>query len=127
MCGIAGVLTKNGSSPARDLLSRMIAQLHHRGPDAYGVAVDGPAGLAHARLSIIDLEGGVQPMASPDGRVVLTFNGEIFNYIELREQLARMGRAFRTSSDTENCPRARCCPASPRRWRRTGSSSSKRV
>lgn len=101
MCGIAGVLTKNGSSPARDLLSRMIAQLHHRGPDAYGVAVDGPAGLAHARLSIIDLEGGVQPMASPDGRVVLTFNGEIFNYIELREQLARMGRAFRTSSDTE--------------------------
>lgn len=101
MCGIAGVLTKNGSSPARDLLSRMIAQLHHRGPDAYGVAVDGPAGLAHARLSIIDLEGGVQPMASPDGRLMLTFNGEIFNYIELREQLARMGRAFRTSSDTE--------------------------
>jgi asparagine synthase (glutamine-hydrolysing) len=101
MCGIAGVLTKNGSPPARDLLSRMIAQLHHRGPDAYGVAVDGPAGLAHARLSIIDLEGGVQPMASACGRVVLTFNGEIFNYIELREALIRMGRSFRTSSDTE--------------------------
>ena len=63
--------------------------------------IDGPAGLAHARLSIIDLEGGVQPMASADGRVLLTFNGEIFNYIELRESLIRQGRSFRTSSDTE--------------------------
>ena len=101
MCGIAGVLTKNGSPPTRDLLGRMIRQLHHRGPDAYGVEIDGPAGLAHARLSIIDLEGGVQPMASADGRVLLSFNGEIFNYIELRESLIRHGRSFRTSSDTE--------------------------
>ena len=101
MCGIAGILTRDGSAPRREVLDRMIRLVRHRGPDAFGLAVDGPVGFAHARLSIIDLEGGVQPMASADGQLLLTFNGEIFNYIELREELIRKGHVFRTSSDTE--------------------------
>ena len=101
MCGIAGMLTTDGARPSPDLLRQMIGQVQHRGPDAFGITTEGPAGLAHARLSIIDLEGGVQPMASADGDLVLSFNGEIFNYVELREELIRKGRVFRTSSDTE--------------------------
>ncbi|MFO1014339.1 MAG: asparagine synthase (glutamine-hydrolyzing) [Caulobacteraceae bacterium] len=101
MCGIAGLVTKDGSPARREVLARMIAQIRHRGPDASGVEVRGPAGLAHARLSIIDLAGGVQPMSSTDGRLTLSFNGEIFNYIELREALIRQGRVFATHSDTE--------------------------
>lgn len=101
MCGIAGLVTKDGSPARRDVLARMIAQVRHRGPDASGAETRGPAGLAHARLSIIDLAGGVQPMSSADGRLTLTFNGEIFNYLELREELIRAGRVFATRSDTE--------------------------
>lgn len=101
MCGIAGILTRDGTSPARALLARMIYQVRHRGPDATATVVDGPAGLAHARLSIIDLAGGAQPMASAEGDLLLSFNGEIFNYVELREELIRRGHVFRTSSDTE--------------------------
>jgi len=101
MCGIAGILTRDGSRPARDLLERMIGRAPYRGPDAVGVEVDGPAGLAHARLAIVDLEGGAQPMADAGGTLLLTFNGEIFNHVELREELIRKGRTFRTSSDTE--------------------------
>ena len=101
MCGIAGVLTLDGSQADRDQLARMIAAVHHRGPDASGIEVRGPAGLAHARLSIIDLEGGAQPMASVDGDLWITFNGEIFNYIELREELLKKGYRFSTHSDTE--------------------------
>jgi hypothetical protein len=82
-------------------LTRMIDLIGYRGPDARGVWNDGPVGLAHARLSIIDLSGGAQPMANRDGSLRLTFNGEIFNYIELREQLERKGHRFQTHSDTE--------------------------
>jgi len=81
----------------------MIAEIGHRGPDATGIHVEpgGAAGLAHARLSIIDLATGDQPMASADGSVWIVFNGEIFNYLELRAELERTGRTFATQSDTE--------------------------
>ena len=79
----------------------MIETLNHRGPDARGISIRGPVGLGHTRLSIIDLAGGVQPMSTADGQVTVTFNGEIFNYIELREELTGRGRRFGTTSDTE--------------------------
>jgi asparagine synthase (glutamine-hydrolysing) len=79
----------------------MIAQLRHRGPDADGVFVRGAAGLAHARLSIIDLSGGDQPIGNEDGSVWVTFNGEIFNYPEIREGLEARGHRFTTRTDTE--------------------------
>ena len=101
MCGIAGEMRRHGNGADEAVARRMIRAVHHRGPDASGVAVDGPVALAHARLSIIDLVGGVQPMASEDGRYRITFNGEIFNYVELRERLIARGRRFRTDSDTE--------------------------
>jgi asparagine synthase (glutamine-hydrolysing) len=101
MCGIAGLLKLKNGSVDRDQLGKMIAALHHRGPDATGMYVSGPVGLAHARLSIIDLQGGAQPMCTTDGLLWITFNGEIFNYIELREQLLGKGYRFVTRSDTE--------------------------
>lgn len=79
----------------------MIAAIAHRGPDGSGCLVDGPAGLAHARLSIIDLQTGDQPMSNEDGSVWVVFNGEIFNYVELRATLLGLGHLFRTQSDTE--------------------------
>jgi len=101
MCGIAGILKTDGSVPDRERLSMMTFAIAHRGPDAQGIHCDGPAGLAHARLSIIDLEGGAQPMSIADGSLSITFNGEIFNYIELREELIKKGHKFATRSDTE--------------------------
>ncbi len=79
----------------------MVAALHHRGPDGRGALIDGAIGLGHARLSIIDLDGGAQPMGNEDGRIQVVFNGEIFNYVELRLQLQKQGHVFRTASDTE--------------------------
>ncbi len=101
MCGIAGVLHFDGTQADPALLRRMIAQLRHRGPDESGIHVDGGAGLGHARLSIIDLSGGHQPMSNEDRSLWVTFNGEIFNYIELREVLRAKGHRFATQSDTE--------------------------
>jgi len=101
MCGIAGLLKFDGTQSDPHQLERMIATLRHRGPDASGIHVAGAAGLAHARLSIIDLQGGAQPMSTVDRRFWITFNGEIFNYIELREELVRKGHCFATRSDTE--------------------------
>src|SRR5262245_5000578 len=104
MCGIAGLLNFNGESVFPELLRRMIAPINHRGPDSSGVYSDnqaGAVGLAHARLSIIDLTGGQQPMSNEDGSLWITFNGEIFNYIELRDALLQSGHCFRTQSDTE--------------------------
>ena len=101
MCGIAGLLKFDGSQADPSQLKRMIATLHHRGPDANGIHVSGGAGLAHARLSIIDLQSGGQPMSTADGCLWITFNGEIFNYIELREELLGKGHRFATRSDTE--------------------------
>jgi len=105
MCGIAGFTVPRGLAPEQrrarfgERLRRMTASLWHRGPDAQrGLLLDGAA-LGHARLAIVDLEGGAQPMRDGETGVTLVFNGEIFNYIELRRELA--GYPFRTSSDTE--------------------------
>src|SRR3954464_318484 len=102
MCGIAGYfsLTSRPLAP-RGVLERMVEAVRHRGPDAGGIYHDGRAALGHRRLSIIDLSGGKQPLSTPDERLWVTFNGEIFNYVELTEELVARGRQFRTRSDTE--------------------------
>ena len=97
MCGIVAVF---GARNARDGAERALSTLHHRGPDAQGVWSDDGIALGHARLSIIDLsDAGRQPMASHDGRYQLIFNGELYNYVELREQLDDY--PFSTQTDTE--------------------------
>ncbi len=102
MCGIAGIVDlRGGPPPAAAALDRMMGAMHHRGPDEYGRYRDRHAGLAHARLSIIDLASGQQPMATADGGLWIVFNGEIFNYVELRDELEAAGHRFRTRSDTE--------------------------
>lgn len=101
MCGIAGILNFNGSPIDQRLLHSMLGVIQHRGPDAVGAHADKHVGLAHARLSIIDLSGGQQPMHNEDKSIWITFNGEIFNYKELREDLVRKGHEFATRSDTE--------------------------
>ncbi len=101
MCGISGILQAHGKLADPGRLIGMVTALSHRGPDARGVYCDREAGLAHARLSVIDLEGGGQPMSTVDGKLTITFNGEIFNYVELREELIQKGHKFRTRSDTE--------------------------
>ncbi len=101
MCGIAGILDTRYRPVESAPLGRMISIIRHRGPDADGAWVKGPVALGHARLSIIDLAGGAQPMANADGSICLTFNGEIFNYLELREELIEKGVQFETHSDTE--------------------------
>lgn len=102
MCGIAGYYRLPlAPDERRPLLARMIETLAHRGPDGNGTYVDGDVGLAHARLSIIDVGGGHQPMCNEDGTVWITFNGEIFNYVELRDELIARGHVFKTKSDTE--------------------------
>ena len=102
MCGICGTLnlTKEHLIDG-DLLKRMMLILRHRGPDEFGIHSDEDVGLGHARLSIIDLKGGQQPMRNEDRTVWVVFNGEIFNYIELREGLLKKGHTFYTKSDTE--------------------------
>ncbi len=102
MCGIAGFFQLQGQSePNVDLISKMIKIIEHRGPDEYGVLFDEKAVLGHARLSIIDLAGGSQPLSNEDNSVWIVFNGEIYNYIELRNELEKAGHKFRTNSDTE--------------------------
>jgi asparagine synthase (glutamine-hydrolysing) len=102
MCGIAGWFSvKPPSQDAERALQSMGASLSHRGPDGRGHFLTANAGLAHTRLSIIDLQGGAQPMHSADGTVSIVFNGEIYNYRELRALLAGRGQRFRTHSDTE--------------------------
>jgi asparagine synthase (glutamine-hydrolysing) len=102
MCGISGIFSAGAASPPSDKeLSAMIDRLHHRGPDGVGFYRAGRVGLAHARLSIIDIAGGAQPIHNEDKTVWVVFNGEIFNYIELRRDLERSGHRFCTRSDTE--------------------------
>jgi asparagine synthase (glutamine-hydrolysing) len=102
MCGIAGLFQLDGRPVDERLLARMSAVQEHRGPDDHDQFVDGPIGLAHRRLSIIDLTAaGRQPMASEDGRIVVVFNGEIYNYLELVPDLQRRGHHFRSRCDTE--------------------------
>jgi asparagine synthase (glutamine-hydrolysing) len=103
MCGIAGAIALRDGVPAlaREDLAAMVGALRHRGPDEFGLYLDAGAGLGHARLSIIDLATGQQPLANEDETLWLVFNGEIFNYLELREELVALGHRFRTRSDTE--------------------------
>lgn len=102
MCGIAGYFNLQASpEPSLFLLERMIWSLRHRGPDGFGFFQNEQVGLAHARLSIIDLEGGWQPICNEEKTIWVIFNGEIFNYLELREQLIKRGHRFTTNSDTE--------------------------
>ncbi|HHS83637.1 MAG TPA: asparagine synthetase B, partial [Gammaproteobacteria bacterium] len=102
MCGITGIFNlQNLPSPSMDELKPMITRLAHRGPDGYGYYADNQVGLAHARLSIIDLQGGDQPIHNENNSIQVVFNGEIFNYIELRKALEGQGHSFYTQSDTE--------------------------
>jgi asparagine synthase (glutamine-hydrolysing) len=102
MCGICGLVSLDGASgPDPAALAAMNETLVHRGPDSDGILIDGPAGLAMRRLSIIDLAGGDQPIANEDGRIQVIQNGEIYNYRELMEGLRGRGHTFSTNSDTE--------------------------
>ncbi|HEY8076426.1 MAG TPA: asparagine synthetase B, partial [Labilithrix sp.] len=102
MCGIFGRFVWDGAPADAVAMKALLDLLRHRGPDAEGVWSDGPFFFGHRRLSIIDLSpSGAQPMATADGRYVVTFNGEIYNYVELRAELEAKGYAFRSQSDTE--------------------------
>ncbi|HXJ93278.1 MAG TPA: asparagine synthase (glutamine-hydrolyzing) [Terriglobia bacterium] len=102
MCGIAGIFNFGSLAPADPVaLARATAAMVHRGPDDEGFYIDGELGLGNRRLSIIDLPGGHQPISNEDGTVWITFNGEIYNYRDLRQDLETRGHHFRTASDTE--------------------------
>ncbi len=102
MCGIAGIVNLNSESVSAVVVRRMTDAIAHRGPDGEGSYTDGPIGLGHRRLAIIDLSpAGHQPMMTADGRYVLTYNGEIYNFQELRLELEACGRQFRSRSDGE--------------------------
>jgi asparagine synthase (glutamine-hydrolysing) len=102
MCGIAGMVAARAARvPERGRLERAVRALEHRGPDGQGFHLDGPAALGSARLRIIDLEHGDQPIYNEDRTVVTVYNGEIWNHEELRRELARAGHTFRTRADTE--------------------------
>lgn len=100
MCGIAGFVNARGDAEG-PVLQAMLRRIAHRGPDGQGVFLEGRAALGHRRLAIIDLEGGPQPMFNEDGRFVVVFNGEIYNYQALTEELVAAGHTFATRSDTE--------------------------
>ena len=102
MCAIVGFLGRPAENVSDEILLKyMLAAVAYRGPDGQGTYLDNGVGLGHARLSIIDIRSGKQPMSNEDGTVRITFNGEIFNYVELRQDLIRRGHRFRTNSDTE--------------------------
>ncbi|HXG46708.1 MAG TPA: asparagine synthase (glutamine-hydrolyzing), partial [Methylomirabilota bacterium] len=102
MCGIAGWFDPRARvADGEDRLRRMLALIRHRGPDEFGLYLDPHVGLGNARLSIVDLEGGQQPIANEDESLWIVFNGEIFNHVELRAELERRGHQFRTHTDTE--------------------------
>ncbi len=102
MCGITGILNLSNQAPIEEhSLRQMLAMIRHRGPDGFGLYLDDHAGLGSARLSIIDLSTGDQPISNEDGNLWIVFNGEIFNYVELRPQLEQRGHCFSTQSDTE--------------------------
>jgi asparagine synthase (glutamine-hydrolysing) len=102
MCGIVGKLNFASDSPvSRPEIEAMMRPLTHRGPDGHGVHLDGPVGLGHLRLAIIDVDGGPQPMTNEDGTIWIVFNGEIYNFQSLRSALLARGHQFRSRSDTE--------------------------
>jgi asparagine synthase (glutamine-hydrolysing) len=101
MCGIVGVVRNDRSDVDRDVVARMCAAIRHRGPDEDGFYFNGSVGLGMRRLSIIDLKSGQQPIHNQDRTAWIVFNGEIYNYRELREKLEKLGHTFYTNSDTE--------------------------
>ena len=101
MCGIAGIATQHAGSIAIEKLAHMAAAIQHRGPDGYGFYTGLHVGFAHVRLSIVDVAGGAQPLTNEDGQIVITYNGEVYNHVELRRQLESRGHVFRTRCDTE--------------------------
>jgi asparagine synthase (glutamine-hydrolysing) len=101
MCGIVGILYKDGRTPDEALVRAMAGTLAHRGPDGEGFKILPGCGLGHRRLSIIDLEGGAQPMANEDESIWVALNGEIYNFLDLRSELEARGHRWRTRSDTE--------------------------
>jgi asparagine synthase (glutamine-hydrolysing) len=101
MCGIAGIINFNIAEPSRDIIERMTRIQRHRGPDDEGFFVDKHVALGHARLSIIDVEGSKQPSCNEDGTIWVVFNGEIYNFQEIRPQLLAKGHRFKTKGDTE--------------------------
>src|SRR5437867_10314137 len=104
MCGICGIAQLNGAPVDTRLVEKMTQTMRHRGPDDQGVwrSADGRVGLGHRRLSIIDLSpAGHQPMIDESARLSISYNGEIYNFLELRDELAKIGYRFRTHSDTE--------------------------
>jgi asparagine synthase (glutamine-hydrolysing) len=101
MCGICGIFDFTGDLIDREIVRRMSSVITHRGPDGEGEFFDQEIGLSHRRLSIIDVDGGTQPIENEDGSIQVVFNGEIYNFIELRLELLKLGHQFRTRSDTE--------------------------
>ncbi|MDQ3928845.1 MAG: asparagine synthetase B, partial [Chloroflexota bacterium] len=102
MCGIAGIFNRHGTPPNMDVLRSMTQQIAHRGPDGDGFFTEGGVALAHRALRIIDLsDAAIQPMHNHDGSLHLVFNGEVYNYVELRPELEARGYPFKSHSDTE--------------------------
>jgi asparagine synthase (glutamine-hydrolysing) len=102
MCGIVGICDLSGTRPVEESsIRRMLGTIRHRGPDQFGIYLDGALGLGNARLSIIDLSSGQQPIPNEDGTLWVVFNGEIFNHPELREELENLGHRYSTNCDTE--------------------------
>jgi asparagine synthase (glutamine-hydrolysing) len=102
MCGITGILNLSETIPISvDVIAKMAGQLKHRGPNESGVYIDDWVGIAQTRLSIIDLAGGTQPIHNEDKTLWIVFNGEIYNYIELKKILLTLGHKFYTNTDTE--------------------------
>ena len=101
MCGIAGYVLNNNGEAQENVVDAMCKSIVHRGPDDQGIHIDGPCGIGMRRLSIIDLSTGHQPIPNEDHSLWIVFNGEIYQFRELREALAKQGHQFRTASDTE--------------------------
>ena len=101
MCGIGGIARGDRRRVDAETLTRMATALHHRGPDGAGIYTGSPVGLAHTRLSIVDVAGGAQPLTNEDGLVIITYNGEVYNHVELRANLEGKGHVFKTRTDTE--------------------------
>jgi asparagine synthase (glutamine-hydrolysing) len=101
VCGIGGIARGDRRRVDAETLTRMATALHHRGPDGAGIYTGSPVGLAPTRLSIVDVAGGAQPLTNEDGLVIITYNGEVYNHVELRANLEGKGHVFKTRTDTE--------------------------
>ena len=101
MCGIVGVFSRDGQPAQEDIIRQMLTMIKHRGPDEFGLYIDDTISMGSARLSIIDLHSGQQPIANETNELWIVFNGEIYNYPELREELKNQGHRFTTETDTE--------------------------